>query len=124
MYKAIHYALNNRERLTGFTEDERLPIDNNAVERALRRVAIGRKNWLFLGSETGGQTAATIMSLLGTCWANKVNAWAYMKDLLDRLPSHPEERREELLPHIWIKSHPEARLPVQSWGGKSANGVC
>jgi len=114
MHKAAHYVLNNREQLTCFTEDPRFPIDNNGAERAIRRVAIGRKNWLFLGSETGGQTAAVLMSLLGTCWANQINAWAYMKDLLDQMPSHPEERREELLPHIWINNHPEARLPKQN----------
>jgi hypothetical protein len=76
-------------------------------------VAIGRKNWLFLGSETGGRTAAILMSLLGTCWANRVNAWAYLKDVLDRMPSTPEEELEQLLPHNWIKEHPEARLPRQ-----------
>jgi len=113
MQKAIAYILDNREGLTTFTEDPRLPIDNNAAERAIRRVAIGRKNWLFLGSETGGQTAAVLMSLLGTCWANRVNAWAYLKDVLDRMPTQSKDRYHELLPHIWIQSHPEARLPAQ-----------
>jgi len=113
MHKAVSYAMKNRARLTRFTEDPRWPIDNNAAERAIRRVAIGRKNWLFLGSETGGQTAAVLMSLLGTCWANRVNAWTYLKDVLDRLPTYPEECWAELLPHIWIETHPEARLPKQ-----------
>ncbi|MCH8529165.1 MAG: IS66 family transposase, partial [Kiritimatiellae bacterium] len=71
--KAQQYILGHRKQLSAFVEDERLPIDNNAAERAIRRVAIGRKNWLFLGSENGGATAATLMSLLGTCWANRVN---------------------------------------------------
>jgi tRNA modification GTPase len=97
MQKAIDYILDNRKGLTHFTEDPRLPIDNNAAERAIRRVAIGRKNWLFLGSETGGRTAAILMSLLGTCWANRVNAWAYLKDVLDRMPSTPEDQLEQLL---------------------------
>ncbi len=114
MYRAARYALNHREQLTRFTEDPSLPIDNNAAERAIRRVAIGRKNWLFLGSETGGQTAAIFMSLLGTCWANQINAWTYLKDVLDRLPSLPQHRLEELLPHAWIETHPTARLPKQS----------
>lgn len=113
MHKAARYAFNNRERLTRFTEDPCFPIDNNPAERAIRRVAIGRKNWLFLGSETGGQTAAVLMSLLGTCWANRVNAWAYLKDVLDRLPSQSEGRLEELLPHAWVAGHPDARLPRQ-----------
>ena len=113
MQKAIDYILDNRKGLTRFAEDPRLPIDNNAAERAIRRVAIGRRNWLFLGSETGGRTAAILMSLLGTCWANRVNAWAYLKDVLDRMPSTPENQLEQLLPHVWIEKHPEARLPKQ-----------
>jgi hypothetical protein len=113
MQKAIEYILDNREGLRYFAEDPRLPIDNNAAERAIRRVAIGRKNWLFLGSETGGRTAAILMSLLGTCWANRVNAWAYLKDVLDRMPSTPEDQLQQLLPHNWIEDHPEARLPKQ-----------
>ena len=113
MQKAIEYILDNRKGLTHFTEDPLLPIDNNQAERAIRRVAIGRKNWLFLGSETGGRTAAILMSLLGTCWANRVNAWAYLKDVLDRVPSTPEDQIEQLLPHVWIEKHPQARLPKQ-----------
>jgi len=110
MQKAIEYILDNREGLSHFTEDPSLPIDNNAAERAIRRVAIGRKNWLFLGSETGGRTAAILMSVLGTCWANRVNAWAYLKDVLDRMPNY---QLQQLLPHAWIEQHPEARLPTQ-----------
>jgi len=113
MYKAIYYILHNRGQLMCYTQDPSFPIDNNTAERAIRRVAIGRKNWLFLGSETGGETAAILISLLGTCWANRVNAWAYLKDVLDRLPTLPEDRLEELLPHEWIKNHPGARLPQQ-----------
>lgn len=113
MYAAVRYIMNQRERLTHFTEDPDRPIDNNPAERAIRRVAIGRKNWLFLGSETGGQTAAVLMSLLGTCWANQVNAWVYLKDVLDRFPTHPKDQLKELLPHVWILNHPEARLPKQ-----------
>jgi transposase len=113
MHRAAQYILKNRECLSRFTENPLWPIDNNAAERAIRRVAIGRKNWLFLGSETGGQTAAVLMSLLGTCWANRVNAWAYLKDVLDRMPNQPEDRYHELLPHAWIERHLDARLPVQ-----------
>ena len=113
MHRAAQYILKNRKGLSRFTENPLWPIDNNAAERAIRRVAIGRKNWLFLGSETGGQTAAVLMSLLGTCWANRVNAWAYLKDVLDRMSTQPQDRYHELLPHVWIESHPEARLPAQ-----------
>ena len=113
MHRAAQYILKNRECLSRFTGNPLWPIDNNAAERAIRRVAVGRKNWLFLGSETGGKTAAILMSLLGTCWANRVNAWAYLKDVLDRMPTQPNDRYLELLPHVWIESHPEVRLPVQ-----------
>jgi transposase len=111
MTKAINYITNHREALLEFTKDESLPIDNNPVERALRRVAIGRKNWMFLGSETGGRTAAVLMSLLSTCWANHVNAWTYLKDVFDRLPTQPDDQLEELLPHIWVEKNPQDRLP-------------
>ena len=111
MQKAKQYALNNRKALTIYTTDSRFPIDNNPAERAIRRVAIGRKNWLFLGSETGGETAATLMSLLGTCWANNINSWTYLKSVLDLLPATPEKDLAQLLPHRWIETHPEARLP-------------
>ena len=109
--KAVNYALNHRVGLSRFAEDERFPIDNNPAERAIRRVAISRKNWLFLGSETGGQSASVYFTLLSTCQANKVNAWAWLHDVICRMPEHPEEKLEELLPHIWIESHPDARLP-------------
>jgi len=73
----------------------------------------GKSYRMFLGSETGGRTAAILMSLLGTCWANRVNPWAYLKDVLDRMPATPENELEQLLPHNWIEDHPEARLPKQ-----------
>jgi hypothetical protein len=124
MRTAINYILNRKNQLLAYTKDQRLPIDNNPVERALRRVAIGRKNWLHLGSETGGETAAILISLLGTCWANRVNPWAYLKDVLDRLPTHPADRLEELLPHKWIEEHPEARLPSRlPWSDDVAPAV-
>lgn len=109
--KARNYLLGHRQGLSAFLEDERLPIDNNAAERAIRRVAIGRKNWLFLGSENGGATAATLMSLLGTCWANRVNPLSYLTDVIQVLPLTPADQLDSLLPHIWIESRPEARLP-------------
>jgi transposase len=71
------------------------------------------KNWLFLGSETGGRTAEILMSLLGTSWANRAKAWTHLKDVLDRMSSTPEDQMEQLLPHVWIEQHPEARLPKQ-----------
>jgi len=113
--KAVNYALGHRKGLMAYLDDERLPIDNNLAERAIRRVAIGRKNWLFLGSETGGETAATLMTLLGTCWANKVNAQEYLTDVIGKLPGTPAEDLDTLMPDQWIESHPDAVLPDQNW---------
>ena len=114
MYKAQQYILKNRKGLSLFTSDGRLPIDNNAAERAIRRVAIGRKNWLFLGSETGGETAAIMMTLLGTCWANQVNAFTYLETVIRELPMCSEGNFNHLLPHLLVESHPEHRLPKQA----------
>ena len=87
-------------------------------------IAVGRCNGLFPGSETGGETAAILISLLGSCWANQVSAWAYLKDVLDGPPTHPADQLEEVLPHKWIEAHPEARLPrPTSWHDKSATPV-
>jgi len=113
--KAVKYALGHKKGLMAYLDDERLPIDNNPAERAIRRVAIGRKNWLFLGSETGGETAAVLMTLLGSCWANRVNAQDYLTDIIEKLPSTPEDQLDTLLPDQWIKTHPEAVLPDQNW---------
>jgi len=121
MGKAVNYALGHKRGLCAYLEDERLPIDNNPAERAIRRVAIGRKNWLFLGSETGGETAATLMTLLGSCWANKINAQAYLTDIIRELPGKEKEELNALLPHEWVKRHPEAILPDQNWKGPRDN---
>jgi transposase len=115
MGKAVKYALGHKRGLMAYLDDERLPIDNNPAERAIRRVAIGRKNWLFLGSETGGETAATLMTMLGSCWANKVNALDYLTDVIAKLPVTPKEEYDSLLPDQWAQSHPEAVLPDQNW---------
>lgn len=111
MSKARNYILAHRKGLSAFVEDQRLPIDNNPAERAIRRVAIGRKNWLFLGSETGGETAATLMTILGTCWANRVNPQAYLEAVIRDLPGTLTTNLDDLLPHRWVENHPEARLP-------------
>lgn len=114
MGKAQYYVLAHRKQLCAFAEDQRLPIDNNPAERAIRRVAVGRKNWMFLGSETGGETAATLMTLLGSCWANRVNAQAYLEDVIRELPGKQGHELDTLLPHVWLERNPEARLPEQN----------
>ena len=108
--KAITYARNQWAALRRYTEDGELSIDNNLSERTIRCVAIGRKNWMFAGSDRGGQTAATLMSLIATCKLLGVDPYRYLRDLLEKLPGHPAESLDEFLPDRWIKSHPEAKL--------------
>jgi hypothetical protein len=82
-------------------DDGAMPIDNNALERDIRPVAIGRKNWLFAGSPRGGRAAATFFSLLESARRAGVNTFEYMKNVLTRLPDHPITRLDELLPDRW-----------------------
>jgi len=95
---AIRYALTRWAALTRYAEDGRIEIDNNAAERALRDVALGRKNWLFAGSNAGGQRAAAIYSLLGTAKLNGVDPQLYLRTVLERIADHPINRVDELLP--------------------------
>lgn len=111
MGKAQYYVLAHRKQLSAFVEEQRLPIDNNSAERAIRRVAVGRKNWMFLGSEIGGETAATLMTLPGSCWANRVNAQTYLEDVIRELPGKEGDELDTILPHVWLERQPEARLP-------------
>ena len=87
--------------LTRYLEDGRLEIDNNIAERAMRTVAIGRKNWLFAGSEGGGRTAAILFSLASSCKGLEINPFAYLRDMLDRVSTHPSSRIDELFPDRW-----------------------
>lgn len=98
---AIGYALSNWSALTRYVESGILDIDNNACERAMRPVALGRKNWLFAGSDRGGRAAAIAFSLIQTCKLHGVEPFAYLADVLRRLPSHPINRVAELLPFRW-----------------------
>ena len=95
---AIRYALSRWVALTRYRDDGRLEIDNNAAERALRPVALGRKNYLFAGSDTGGERAASMYSLLGTAKLNDINPEAYLRYVLERIAEHPINRIDELLP--------------------------
>jgi hypothetical protein len=99
--KAIDYALNQKKALYRYLEDGRLRPDNNLAENAMRPVAVGRKNWLFVGSERGGRAAALFMSLIKSCKDCNVNPWEYFDDLLRRIMSHPVNRLRELLPDQW-----------------------
>lgn len=99
--KAIDYTLKNWKELTVYLEDARIPIDNNAVERAIRPIALGRKNWLFAGSPRGGQAAAVYMTLLSSAARNGHNPAKYLTDILTRLPNTDEADLPQLLPDAW-----------------------
>jgi transposase len=99
--KAMDYMLGRWPAFTRFLEDGRVCMTNNAAERALRGLALGRKAWLFAGSERGGQRAALILSLLTTARLNDVDPQAWLSDILARIAAHPVHRLDDLLPWRW-----------------------
>lgn len=107
--KAVTYARNQWEALRRYTKDGRLTIDNNTSERTLRHQSIGRKNWLFLGSEAAGPRAAVLYTILAGAKRHRIEPWAYVRDLLLRL--HADDAcLEEMLPDRWAAAHPDAVL--------------
>lgn len=98
---AVGYALSNWAALCCYVEDGDLEIDNNAAERSLRGVVVGRKNWLFYGSDAGGRTAAVLTSFMASCRQVNIDPFAYLKDVLGRIASHPVNALEQLLPANW-----------------------
>jgi transposase len=118
---AIEYILQRTEAFTRYLDDGALEIDNNACERALRCVAIGRKNWLFAGSAFGGERAANWLTLIASARLAEVEPWVWLTDILNRLAvlrdacSPPEQRDaalRALLPAAWLARHPEAKLAL------------
>jgi len=106
---AVRYALGRWEALMRFCDDGCIEIDNNAAERALRVVALGRKNFLFAGSDGGGESAATLYSLIGTAKLNGIDPESYLRNVLSRIADHPVNRIEELLPwHVAASLLPAA----------------
>jgi transposase len=95
---AVNYALGVWEALVRYCDDGRIEIDNSAAERALRAVVLGRKNYLFAGSDVGGERAAAIYSLVGSAKLNGLNPEAYLREVLTRIADHPVNRIAELLP--------------------------
>ncbi len=102
--KAIDYSLNHWVGLGRFLLDGDVPIDNNYVENRIRPWALGRRNWLFIGSQLAGERAAVVMSLLQSAKLNGHEPWAYLKDVLTRLPTQLNSRIQELLPHRWQRA--------------------
>ncbi len=101
---ALVYSLRRWEALGRFLGDGQVSIDNNHVENQMRPWAMGRKAWLFCGSELAGQRAAMVMSLVQSAKLNGHDPWAYLKDVLERLLAHPNNRIDELLPHRWSRA--------------------
>lgn len=112
--QAVSYALSNWTALTRYLDDGDLDIDNNAAERALRCIAIGRKNWTFLGSDRGGERAAVIYTLIASCRRHGVEPWAYLRDLIERVSVHPASRIDELFPDRWEKLRRQNQTAVEA----------
>lgn len=98
---ALKYSLERWDRLSYYVNDGMLNPDNNPVERNIRPIALGRKNFLFAGSEKGAHRLAMLYSLIGTCAMNDVNPYEWLKDIFERINNHPVNRLSELLPHNW-----------------------
>ena len=99
--QAIDYSLNHWQVLTRHLEHGAVPMDNNLIERQIKPWKLGAKNWLFIGSELAGQRAAVVMSLVQSAKLNGLDPWAYLRDVLARIHSHPSNSIDELLPHRW-----------------------
>lgn len=100
--KALDYSLRRWQALTRFVDDGQLPVDNNHIENQIRPIAIGRNNWLFAGSLRAGQCGAAVMSLIQSARLNGHDPYAYLKDVLTRLPTQRASLVHELLPHRWV----------------------
>src|SRR5260370_24639904 len=122
MAEALGYALNNWAALVRYTEAGFRAIDNNVAEREMKRIAIGRKNWLTVGSPRGGQTAAVLFSFTSTCQRLGVEPWAYLQDVLTRLPATPADQVDPLLPDRWpaaTRAASTSEAPGPSVGGSA-----
>ncbi len=110
--KAISYSLNRIDQLSIYTSDGRLSIDNNPIERTIRPIAVGKKNFLFCGSHAAAQRTAILYSLLGTCKLHGINAYDWLHDVLKRLPTCKQKDVKELLPHYWKPAQDTVLNPV------------
>jgi transposase len=110
--QAVGYMKNQWTYLTRFLEDGAIPIDNNEAERVIRPIAVGRGNWTFVGSEGGGEWAARLFGLMGTCRLQGVDPYAWTKDVLERVRDHPPERMAELTPRNWKSARTGIPVPT------------
>ncbi len=122
MAEALGYARNNWTALVRYTEAGYLTIDNNVAEREMKRIAIGRKNWLFVGSPQGGEMAAVMMSFTSTCNRLDVEPWAYLHDVLTRLPTTPSGGLDALLPDRWQAEQRAKSAPSPTPAEKNDSG--
>ena len=106
---AIGYALRNWVALTRYAEDGRLKIDNNGAEQALRPIVLGRKNWLFAGSEAAAHRTAILCSLVQTCKHLQINPFVYLRDVIERVSTHPARLVLELTPREWKRLRQNSR---------------
>jgi transposase len=104
--QAVTYALKNWTALTRYLEDGDLSIDNNHTERSLRGIAVGRRNWTFVGSDRGGKTMAVLRSFVASCELAKVDPFAWFPDVLSRIGECSIQQLDELLPHRWAAARP------------------
>lgn len=112
--KAVKYCLNNWQELNNYLLDGELRIDNNLAEQEMKTVAIGRKNWLFMGSDNGGEQAEVLLSIVSTCKRHQVNPWNYLYDIIIRLTENPDQDLEQLLPNNWKPKYlPNASAEIE-----------
>jgi hypothetical protein len=112
MSRALDYSLKRWAALSRYLDDGAVPIDNNWAENQIRPWALGRKNWLFAGSLRSGKRAAAIMSLIQSARLNGHDPYAYLKDVLTRLPTQRASEIEQLLPHKWVSAYPRESILV------------
>lgn len=103
-YKAVTYMLGRKKNFMLYLDNPDLRMDNNPAERALRKVCLGKKNWMFVGSLKAGDSAAVLFSLIQTCRAMKINPQQYLEDIFTRLMDHPARKLDELLPDKWLEA--------------------
>jgi len=101
--QAIDYALGQWSTLEIFLSDGRIEIDNNLVENAIRPTAIGKKNWLFVGAAGAGERSAIIYTVIESCRRREIDSWAYLRDVLTRLPHLTNRQIEQVIPEAWTK---------------------